>query len=73
MVFIALHRREQGLATGEMAAADQASLLQLAQVPVHRGQSHRLRALAQQGVQVLAGEFPIGQLQLLQQQLLAIA
>jgi hypothetical protein len=56
-----------------MAAADQAPLLQLAQVPVHRGQSHCLGALAQQGVQVLAGEFPIGQLQLLQQQQLAIA
>ena len=30
VVFIALHRREQGLAAGEMAAADQAPLLQLA-------------------------------------------
>ncbi len=50
VVLIALHRREQGLATWEMAAADQAPLLQLAQVPVHGGQSHGLGALAQKGV-----------------------
>ena len=73
VVLIALHRCKQRFAAGQVAAADQAPLLQLPQVPVHRGQPHGLGALAQQGVQLLPGEFPIRQPQLLQQNLLTIA
>ena len=73
MVLIALHRREQGLAAGQMAAADQPPLLQVPQMAIHRGQPHGLGAPAQQGMQVLAGEFAIRQPQLLKQQLLTIA
>jgi hypothetical protein len=56
-----------------MAAADQASLLQLAQVPVHRRQAHGLGPLAQQGVEVLTGELPADLAQRGQQELLAVA
>jgi len=72
-MLIALHRGKQRLAAGQVAAADQPPLLQLPQVAIHGGQPHGLGALPQQGVQVLAGEFPIRQPQLLQQNLLAIA
>ena len=73
VVFVALHGREQGFAAGQVAAADQAALLQLPQMAVDRGQPHRLVALAQPRVQVLPTEFAVGLAQLLQQQLLAIA
>lgn len=73
VVFVALCGGEQGLAAGQVAATDPAPLLQLAQVAVNRGQPHGLGALAQQGVQVLAGEFPVGLAQHRKQQLLAVA
>ena len=53
MVVVTLGRCIQGLATGQVAAAHQALLLQLAQVAVHRGQAHGALALAQAGVQIL--------------------
>ena len=71
VVFVALCRGEEGLAAGQMAAPDQTPLLQLAKVAINRGEPHGLGALAQQGVQVLAGEFPVGQAQCTQKQLLA--
>ena len=73
VVLIALHRCKQRFAAGQVAAANQSALLELAQVPVHRGQPHGLGALAQQGVQLLSGEFPIREAKLLQQNLLTIA
>ena len=73
VVLVAIGGGEQALATGQVTAANQAPLLQLTQVAIHRGQPHGLGALAQQGVQVLAGEFPVGPAQGGQQQLLAIA
>ena len=73
VVLVAVGGGEQALATGQVTAANQAPLLQLTQVAVHRGQAHGLGALAQQGVEVLAGEFPVGPAQGGQQQLLAIA
>ena len=73
VVLIALGGREQGLATRKVTAADQAPLLQLAQVPVHRGQAHGLGTLAQQGMEVLAGELTAGLAQRGQQEQLAVA
>lgn len=73
VVFIALHRGEQGLAAGQMPAADQPPLLQLAEVAVHRGQAHALRPLPQQGMQFLARELPLGSAQLIEQLQLSIA
>ena len=73
VVLVALQGGEERLAAGQVAAADQAPLLQLPQVAIHRGQSHGLGALAQQGMQLLARQFPVGLVQLIQQQLLAIA
>ena len=67
VVLITIQGREQGLTAGQMTAADQAPLLQLAQVAVDRGQTHGLGPLAQPGMQLLAGEFPLGLLQLIQQ------
>ena len=72
-MLVTLHRGEQRFAAGQVPAADQAPLLQLPQMAIDRSQTHGLRALPQLGVQVLAGEFPIRQAQLVQQQLLAIA
>jgi hypothetical protein len=56
-----------------MAATDEAALLQLTQMPIHRGQSHRLGGLTQQGVEILAGELSVGLAKLRQQLLLTIA
>jgi len=53
VVLVAIDGGEQGLSAGEVPAAHQAPLLQLAQVPIHRGQAHRLGALAEHAVQVL--------------------
>lgn len=73
MVLIAIHGSKQGFAAGEMPAAHQAPLLQLAQVPVHRGEAHGLGALAQHAVQILTREFPVGAPQLFKQELLTFA
>ena len=73
MVLVAIHGSEEGFPAGEMAAAHQAPLLQLPQVPVHRGEAHGLGALAQHAVKILAREFPVGAAQLLEQQLLSFA
>jgi zinc/manganese transport system permease protein len=73
MVLVAFHRCKQGFAAGKVPAADQASLLQLAQMAVHGGQAHALGPLPQQGVKLLARELPFGGAQLLQQLQLAIA
>ena len=64
MVLVPFHRRKQSFAARQMAAADQTTYLQLPQVAIHGGQSHRLGSLAQEGMQILAGELPVGQLQL---------
>lgn len=57
----------KGLAAGEMAAAHQAPLLQLAQMPVHGGEPHRLVAAAQLSVEILAREFCFASPQRLQE------
>ena len=73
VMLIALHRGKQRFPAGQVAAADQAPLLQVPQVAIHGGQPHWLGALPQQGVQLLPREFPIRMAQLVQQHLLAIA
>ncbi len=73
VVLIALGGGKEGLPTREVAATDQSALLQLAQVPIDGGQSHRLGCLTQQGMEILAGEFAVGLAELRQQLLLAIA
>ena len=62
----------EGFAAGQVATAQQAPLLQLAQVAIDGGQPHRQRALAQLGMNLLAGEFRLGLAQLLQQPLLLL-
>lgn len=71
VMFIPLGGGEQGLAAGQVAAAHQAPLLELAQIPVHGGQPHGALAPAQAGVEVLPAQLPRRLLQLGQQPLLA--
>jgi hypothetical protein len=73
MVLVPLHRGVERFTAGQMTGADQAALLQLAQMAIDRRQSHGLGALAQQGVEVLTGELTIRLSELRQQLLLSIA
>ena len=73
VVFVSPQRGKQGFSAGEMSAADLSPLLQLAQVPVDRGQTHRAVAGPQTGVQVLPGQLLVGLFQVLDDQLLPLA
>jgi len=65
-------RSEEGFAAGQMPAADQSPLLELAQVPVNRRQSHGAVAAPQLGMQLLSRQFLLGVLQVLNDQLLPL-
>ena len=73
VVFVSPQRGKQSFSTGQMSAADLSPLLQLAQVPVDRGQTHRTVAGSQTGVQVLSRQLLVGLLQVLDDQLLPLA
>lgn len=73
VVFVSPQRGKQGFSAGEMSAADLSPLLQLAQVPVDGGQTHRTVARPQARVQVLARQLLVGLLQVLDDQLLPLA
>ena len=72
MVLIPLRRGIERLAVGEVATAHQTLLLQQAQMAIHRGQAHGQLALAQQGMDLLAGQFRVRVKQLLQQPFLLV-
>ena len=63
---------EEGFAAGQMPAADQSPLLELAQVPVDRRQSHGALARPQPRMQLLSRQFLVGVLQVLNDQLLPL-
>jgi hypothetical protein len=67
MVFVALGWGKKGFTAGEVAAAHQTLLLQLAEVAVDGGQAHGQGCAPQSGVQVLAGQFLAGEHQLLEE------
>ena len=73
VVFVSPQRAKESFSTGQMSAADLSPLLQLAQVPVDRGQTHRTVAGSQTGVQVLSRQLLVGLLQVLDDQLLPLA
>jgi hypothetical protein len=71
MVLIPLGGSKERLATGEVPAAHQPPLLQLAQVAIHRGQPHGPLPCSQTGMEILAGDLIVRLPQHRQQVLLA--
>jgi hypothetical protein len=67
VVLVAFSGGVERFATGQMAATHEPALLQLAKMPVDRGQTHAVGRTAQPGVQILAGELMAGGLQLIEQ------